>query len=174
MKTLYLLRHAKSSWADGTLADHERPLARRGEEATRALAGYVADAGIAPAVVLCSTAVRARQTLAGVSSWGGENVDVLYEEALYGATGDELLARLRRVPPATPTAMVVAHNPGLEDLTLSLVGAGDEDALASLHAKFPTGALATLLVPCPWQQLAPGQATLAAFVVPRDLDTGHA
>lgn len=173
MKVLYVLRHAKSSWSDGRLADHDRPLAPRGERATYALSRYIAEAGIGPALVLCSTAVRARQTLDRVVSALGD-VDVWHEDALYGASARELVKRLRRLPPTVPSVMIVGHNPGLEDLALELVGDGEESAVARLHAKFPTGALATMVVPDTWKALAPGGATLTAFVVPRDLPAGHA
>ena len=171
MKALYLLRHAKSSWADSRLADHDRPLAPRGKKATRALARHLADSGIRPALVLCSTAARARETLDGVVGSLGEDVDVWHEDDLYGASAGELLERLRRLPAAVPSVMVVGHNPGLEDLAVELIGDGhgDEHVLARLHAKFPTGALATLHLRCDWSGLAPGRATLTAFVVPKDL-----
>ena len=119
--------------------------------------------------MLCSTATRARETLAGVAPSLGDDVDVWFEDDLYGASDDELLDRLRRLPPAVPSVMVVGHNPGLGDLALRLIGGGDEPALVRLHAKFPTGALASLLVPGEWDELSPGSATLTAFVVPRDL-----
>ena len=169
MNALYLLRHAKSSWADSTLPDHERPLAPRGKKATHALARHIADAQIRPALVLCSTAARARETLDGVIGSFGDDVDVWHEDDLYGASSAELLSRLRRLPPTVPAVMLVGHNPGLEDLALELVGGGDPAAVARLHAKFPTGALATLLFASPWQELAPGAATLAGYVVPRNL-----
>jgi len=174
VKALYLLRHAKSSWANGSLTDHDRPLAPRGEKATRALARHIAEKRIAPALVLCSTAVRTRQTLDGIASALGEDVDVWHENALYGASAHELVKRLRKLPPTVPSAMIVGHNPGLEDLALELIGDGDAGALARLHAKFPTGALATLVVSDTWKALAPGTATLTAFIVPRDLPAGHA
>src|SRR4051812_9065087 len=126
VKALYLLRHAKSSWADDSLADHDRPLASRGKKATRVLARHLFDAGIRPALVLCSTAARARQTFEGVAASLGDDVDVWEEESLYGAGSSALLRRLRRLPPAVPSVMVVAHNPGLEDLAMDLIEGGDE------------------------------------------------
>ena len=173
MKVLYLLRHAKSSWSDGSLPDHDRPLGPRGKKATRALVRHLAGTGAEPALVLCSTALRARQTLDGVLPALGAEVDVWYEDSLYGASDDELLARLRKLPPAVPSAMVVGHNPGLADLAVELVGGGDEAALARLHTKFPAGALASLGGIESWQALGPGAASLTGFVVPRDLGTGQ-
>ena len=122
-----------------------------------------------PALVLCSTAARARETLDGVVRSLGDDVEVWHEGDLYGASAGELLDRLRRLPPAVPSVMVVGHNPGMEDLALDMAGGGDQRSLARLHAKFPTGALATLLIPGAWKSVAPGQATLTAYVIPRDL-----
>jgi len=176
VKALYLLRHAKSSWNESGLADHDRPLAPRGTKATHALAHYIAASHVEPALVLCSTATRARQTLDGVRQSFGADVDVWHEDALYGADASELLDRLRRLPPAVPSVMVVGHNPGLEDLALALAGGGRDGldngdaALAGLHRKFPTGALATFVIDGDWASLGPRETTLTAFVVPRDLE----
>jgi phosphohistidine phosphatase len=169
VKTLYLLRHAKSSWSDSGLSDHDRPLAKRGREATAALAAHMTSARIAPAVVLCSTATRAQETLGGVRRAFDDDVAVWSDAGLYGADGTELLAVLRELPATVPSAMVVGHNPGLQDLALTLAGRGDESALARLHGKFPTGALATLTLPATWAALAGGTAALHALVVPREL-----
>src|SRR5207248_2056438 len=98
VKALYLLRHAKSSWADSEVADHDRPLAPRGKKATRALARHFKEAQVRPALVLCSTAARARETLDGVVG-SLDDVDVWYESDLYGASAAELLDRLHRLPP---------------------------------------------------------------------------
>ena len=172
MKTLHLLRHAKSSWDHPELADHDRPLAPRGANAVQRMAAYLAGADVAPAVVLCSTALRARDTLDGVRASLGDAVEVRMEDELYGADARELLDRLRRLPPALPSAMVIGHNPTLQDLALDLAGRGDREALARLHQKFPTGALATLLIEGEWATLGAGTATLAALVVPRELSSG--
>jgi phosphohistidine phosphatase len=167
--TLYLLRHAKSSWSDSSLADHDRPLAPRGVDAVGRLATYIDEAGIRPAVVLCSSATRAQDTLDGVLPSLGADADVLTEDGLYGADSRQLVDRLRRLPPGCPSAMVIGHNPGLHDLAFDLAGAGDERQLARLHNKFPTGALAALGIADTWKSLSPGSATLTVLVVPRDL-----
>jgi phosphohistidine phosphatase len=149
--------------------DHDRPLAPRGKKATRVVARHCNEAQVRPALVLCSTAARTRETLAGVVASLGDEVDVWHEEDLYGASSEELLARLRRLPSTVPSVMIVGHNPGLEDLALELVGAGDQAAIAKLHAKFPTGALASLLISSEWNALGRGEATLTGYVLPRDL-----
>ena len=168
MKTLYLLRHAKSSWKDETLADRDRQLSGRGRKASTRMAEHMGDAGVAPALVLCSPALRTRDTLERVLPGLGGNPRVEIEEELYGAGAAELVARLNRVEESVAAVMLIGHNPGLELLALSLAATGER--LDELRAKFPTGALATLAVPGSWAELAPGGAELTAFVIPRELD----
>jgi phosphohistidine phosphatase len=163
VKHLFLLRHAKSSWDEAGLADRDRPLAPRGRRATKLMARHLRDEKISPSLVLCSPARRTRETLEAVDP-GGE---VKFEDALYGASETELLERLREVPDATDSVMLIGHNPAIHELALGLAGAGDRRAY--MERKFPTGALATLAVPDQWRELGPGSAELVAFVTPKDL-----
>jgi phosphohistidine phosphatase len=168
-RALYLLRHAKSSWDDSDLDDHDRPLAPRGARAAAKMARHLRSEGIQPALVLCSSARRARETLDLISPALGDAA-VWMEPELYGADAGDLLRRLRRLPSAVPSAMLIGHAPGLQVLALRLAGGGDVAALARLRAKMPTAALATLVLPpTDWARLDPGSAKLAGFVVPRDL-----
>ena len=170
MKTLFLLRHAKSSWDDATIPDHDRPLAARGERAVRLIASYIADAGVRPALVLCSSARRARDTLDAVAASLGDEATRTIEGDLYGAGADELLVRLRVVEAATASVLVVGHNPGLHDLAMDLSSDGEPHAMAQLRMKFPTGALARIdLGDIEWHELGRGGAYLASVVVPRNL-----
>jgi phosphohistidine phosphatase len=166
MPTLYLLRHAKSSWDDPTLSDHERPLAPRGRKDAKRIAKHLRRLGLEPELVLCSAATRTRETLELLRPAVAAS-EVVVEEELYGASSDELLARIRLVPDAVTSVMLIGHNPGLEQLALALASAGDE--LERLAAKFPTAALATLAVANGWSRLAPGDATLETYVVPKQL-----
>jgi len=166
---LYLLRHAKSSWDDPHLADHDRPLAPRGERAVGAMRKHLAALADGPDLVLCSSARRTKMTLAGVAAALPAGVDTRIEDQLYAASAIQLLARLHDVPDDVGAVMVIGHNPGLEELADLLVGSGDDAAREALAAKFPTGALATLGVTGPWAGLAPATARLEAFVVPRGL-----
>ena len=168
MRTLYLLRHAKSSWSDPALDDVDRPLAPRGERAAKRMAKELRRKQVRPELVLCSSSLRTRQTLAAIEpSLGGECV-VELEPRLYAASEAELLDRLRAVPEAVGSVMLIGHNPGLQDLALALASRGA--ALAELVAKFPTGALATLaLHSADWASLSPGDAELVDYVVPREL-----
>jgi phosphohistidine phosphatase len=163
---LYLLRHAKSSWADPTLADRERPLAARGRRDAKRIAKHLRRLGCEPELVLCSSAARTRETLELLRPAVG-TATVLFEEELYAASRDELLARLRRVPDAVASVLLIGHNPGLHQLALTLASAGDE--LERLEAKFPTAALATLAAATTWSRLAPADATLTAYVAPKQL-----
>ena len=164
--TLLLLRHAKSSWVDPTLPDHDRPLASRGRRDAKRIAKHLAGLEFEPELVLCSSAVRTRETLELVRPALG-NSKVLFEDGLYGASSDELLARIRVVPDAVGSVMLIGHNPGLEQLALLLASSGDE--LRRLETKFPTAALATLAVETTWSRLAPGDAILTAYIVPKQL-----
>jgi phosphohistidine phosphatase len=167
-RRVYLLRHAKSSWKESGLADHDRPLARRGRRAARAIGGHLRDQGVEPDLVLCSTARRARETLEGIEPALGRG-DVRVEPGLYGARPAVLLARLQEVPAGVRSVMLIGHNPGLRELALVLARHGS--SLEALEAKFPTGALATLAFRGPgWSALERGAAELIGFVRPRDLD----
>jgi phosphohistidine phosphatase len=168
--TLLLLRHAKSSWSDPALSDHDRPLAPRGERAAGLIAAHLRSEGIRPALVLCSSARRTRDTLAALRTSFDETTEIRIEDRLYGAGATAILALLRTVDPAVPSVLVVGHNPGLEDLAIALAGDGVEAAVRQLRTKFPTGALATLeLRNSGWPQLAFGDAFLLSVVLPKTL-----
>jgi len=167
MMLLYLLRHAKSSWDDAALADHDRPLAPRGRRAAKKMATHVHDTGVQPALVLCSSARRARDTLKRISAVLPKGTEVRIEDRLYGASDQDLLDRLREIRAEVPSVMLVGHNPGLEDLAILLAA---PESRTRLDAKFPTGALATLAIPgAGWKALEEGTADLVDFVVPKEL-----
>lgn len=161
-RILYLLRHAKSSWTNHQLDDHDRPLAKRGEDAASRLDDYVAATGIAPDLVLCSSARRTIMTLEGIADALPANTSVLIEAGLYGAPSSDLLGRLHEVRDDAASVMMIGHNPGLETLAALLIGGGDEDLRRRVAAKFPTGALANLACDEDWSDLAPADATLVA------------
>jgi phosphohistidine phosphatase len=164
MKRVYLLRHAKSSWRHPELADHPRPLAGRGKRAAKAIAKHLRAQQPAPELVLCSSARRARETLKRVEpALGGGPVRV--EGELYGASGRELLARLRCLPDDVGSVLVIGHNPGMQELALELAGPAPE-----LAGKFPTAALATLVFHgSTWGELGPEATELVELTRPRDL-----
>jgi phosphohistidine phosphatase len=170
MKRLYLLRHAKSSWDDPDLDDRDRPLAPRGRRASKAIAGHVRSEGIAPELVLCSSATRARETLERIEDdLGGSQVSI--EDSLYGASAATLLGRLRNVQDEIGSVMLIGHQPAIQQLALELAGRGTD--LERLRRKFPTAALATLEFAGTWSRLGHGDAALIAYVKPRELARQH-
>ena len=163
MKRLYVLRHAKSSWKDGRLADHDRPLSGRGRRNADAMGRHMRDVGAEPELVLCSSSRRTRETLARIDPALGRAA-VKVERQLYAAGADAIIARLRRVPERIGSVLVIGHNPGMEDVVVALTGTTPGE-------KFPTGALATLELEIgDWRALDPGCGRLAAFTRPRALD----
>src|SRR5215216_1280624 len=122
---LFLLRHAKSSHDETGLPDHDRPLAPRGRRAASAIGHHMRERGLTPALVLCSSATRARQTLDGVADGIG-SPEVRVESELYDASSDGLQQRLRRIADDVPSAMLIGHNPAIERLALDLAARGPE------------------------------------------------
>jgi phosphohistidine phosphatase len=160
MPTLYLVRHAKSSWDDPTLADHDRPLAPRGLRNAATLAARLRAGNVVPELVLCSTAQRARETLAALLRVFAGETEILVESALYGSSEAELLARLHAVPETIGSVMIVAHNPGLEDLASRLGGVAAPERL-------PTAALVELSTGGPWATLGKRPCRVLSSTVPR-------
>jgi phosphohistidine phosphatase len=171
VKTLLLLRHAKSAWSDPRLDDHDRPLNGRGERAAKAMADHIAREGPRPDLILCSTAMRTRQTLAPlVKRLGGPVPPISLENGLYLASEEVLLAHIRAVANGVPTVLLIGHNDGIGQLAADLAGSGPSEPLAALREKYPTGALAVLHLPDgPWSDLTVGSGKLLDFVRPRDL-----
>jgi phosphohistidine phosphatase len=164
---LWLLRHAKSSWDDPELADHDRPLAPRGELSAARMRSYLEGHPIGPSLVLCSSARRARETLAGVLPSLGVDLEVRIEPALYTFDSAVLMERLRAVPPDRPT-LLVGHNPAMQDLASTLATSGER--LGDLTAKLPTGALVEIELPVDLPAtLDSHDGVLTRFVVPREL-----
>ena len=168
MKRIYLLRHAESSWKDTGLPDHDRPLAGRGRRAAKAIARHLRDRGIEPQLVLCSSALRARETLDRIEPALGSPT-VVVDRDFYAAGAPALLDRLRRVPDTVESVMLIGHNPGLQELALDL--ARPSPPAHDLAAKYPTGAVATLEVSASaWHELDRDTAELVELVRPRDLE----
>ncbi|MER6331660.1 histidine phosphatase family protein [Streptomyces sp. NPDC001034] len=167
LRRLVVLRHAKSARPEG-VPDSRRPLAPRGLRDAPAAGRALAEADLLPDLALCSTAVRARQTWQLASAEWGTPPPVRYEPRLYGADVPALLDVVRETPPEVETLLLVGHNPGLEDLLLTLAGDGLDDTLERLRTKFPTSAVAVLAWRgTGWPALAPGVALLTSFTVPR-------
>ncbi|GAB5470818.1 MAG: histidine phosphatase family protein [Rhodospirillales bacterium] len=174
---LLLLRHAKSSWRDPSLADHDRPLNRRGRRAAVRMGEYLQEEGLLPDLVLCSTATRTRATweLASRSLLGGAPAHLL-DRRLYHASPNDLLRVIADTAANARRLLVIGHNPGLEQLALRLAGpTSDPACVADLQQKYPTAALA--LFSCAastWAELSEETCRLVRFVVPAKLSPAPA
>lgn len=168
MKTLHLLRHAKSSWTEPGLADHDRPLNGRGRRAAVAVAQHLVDANILPDLVLCSTALRTRQTLDLILP-AIKPPKIVLDRQLYDAGFERLLDYLRGLPDEAESILLIGHNPGVHALALMLAHPQSAARLPSHDDKFPTAALASFHIAGRWPKLRPHRAAVMAFVTPRGL-----
>ncbi len=170
MKTLYLLRHAKSSWDEPSLADRDRPLAPRGCRAATLIGQHLARFDARPELVLCSPARRSAETLERLLEALGPTAAPRVEtrEELYLGGQRTLLDAVRELPTDTSRVLLIAHNPDLHELAVSLSGSGEPGPLAALKERFPTGALAVLGL-SDWAEANAGVGRLKEFVRPRDL-----
>jgi phosphohistidine phosphatase len=168
MRRLILLRHAKSDWPDG-VADPDRPLAPRGQEAAPKMAAYLAAQGLLPDRVLVSPARRTQETWALVAESVPARAETVPE--IYEAPPERILAAIRRAPEEAGTLLVVGHNPGIGELAAALVGEGPRKLRARAAGEFPTAAFAVIdFEGESWAALEPGTGRLERFVRPRDID----
>jgi phosphohistidine phosphatase len=171
MRTLYLLRHAKSDRGDPELSDIDRPLAPRGRRDAPAMAAYMREQDYRPDLILCSPAARTRETLALLQPVLGPDIRVEYDRKLYLGSPDLLLRRLRDVEEAVGGVLLIGHNPGLERLADALAPRGEKRALARMREKFPTCALAVIHLHIDrWEQADLGAGALTDFMVPAGLE----
>lgn len=172
MPMLHLLRHAKSSWKED-VGDRERPLNKRGREAAR-LVGQHLPGTIGPVdLVLCSSAVRARQTLELALAQVPAPVPCLFEEGLYLADCHKLIARLRQLDEGVGNVLLVGHNPGLHELAVALAEPDTSCSRALASGKFPTGARASFEIGTRWSGLGAVRHRLVDYVTAASLPGGR-
>ena len=170
MKTLLLLRHAKSSWDDPSLKDYDRPLALRGERAAPVMGAYMHEEDLIPDVVLCSPALRARQTWDAVESVLDMDIPIQFLDELYHATATMTHRMIQRISPNVETVLLVGHNPGFADVARWLVSEGDPEERERMRQKFPTAGLAVIdFDVASWDDVDEGSGTLRLFIRPKDL-----
>jgi phosphohistidine phosphatase len=170
MLTLALLRHAKSSWSNPALQDRERPLAARGLSDAPLMGKALAERGIDPELVLCSSSRRTRDTLGLVLPELRVEPKVVYEDALYHASPEEMLEMLRGVQLGANRVMLVGHNPEIHAFARDLVGAGPKHFRDRLSAKYPTAGLAVInFANGLWKSVTVNSGTLNLFLSPKDL-----
>ena len=171
MKTLVLMRHAKSAWENAELPDSERPLSPRGQKAAPLMGKKLKTAGYRPDVVLCSTAKRARETLDLMADSLPKKARIEHVKALYMAVPREMVDLVAKVPDSAETVMLVGHNPGMGSLAGWLAGEGDSETLSKIRRKVPTAGIAVITFDVAhWSEVVGESGTLAAFLRPRDGD----
>ncbi len=171
MKTLVLMRHAKSAWDNADLPDIDRPLSARGQKTAPAMGERLKRAGYRPDVILCSTARRARETLDLIAGDLPKKAKVEHLKELYMAVPREMLNVITKVPDGAETVMLIGHNPGIGSLASWLAGEGDSELLAKIRRKFPTAGVAVITFDVPrWADVTGEGGTLTAFLRPRDGD----
>ena len=169
MRTLYVLRHAKSDWGDESLRDFDRPLNGRGWKAAKAIGREMRERGLTPDLVLLSPSARTTETLARVEEGFGANFEKVEERSIYLAETETLIELVRSAPAESNHLMVVGHNPGMHELVLVLAN-GPPDLREQAASKFPTGALAEISFDVSdWSDVAPGSGCIRSFLKPREL-----
>src|SRR6476620_111076 len=162
MRTLYLLRHAKSSWKDLSQADFERPLANRGRKACEIVARLIQDRGLEFDLLLCSTAIRARETIDLVTKYAKLRTELRFDERIYEAAVPELLEIISQLENDRKEVLLVGHNPGFEDLLYLFSG---------VDQRFPTASLAKIkLKVSKWSDSLDKKASVDWIARPKELD----
>lgn len=175
MKTLTVLRHAKSGWDEPAARDFDRIVNDRGKRAAKTIGEYARTQGLKFDMIVASPAARVVDTLdIFQTAMGNENLEPKWDRRIYLASSASLLDVLRDIPDSATDVLMVGHNPGLEDLLLELVpDSKDEPLRAVPEEKFPTAALARLELPISkWADVAVRSAHITHMVRPRDLDPG--
>ena len=163
------MRHAKSSWEEAALDDHDRPLLERGRDAARAVGRAVRAKLGELDVVVCSSAVRALQTWDALESTAETGLEPEIDGDVYHASGPELLERVRRLPEGAGTALMIGHNPGFVDVIAELVSETRGRAARRMRRGLLTSSLAVIdLDTARWTEVAPGDGTLRMLLRPKD------
>ena len=171
MKTLTLLRHAKSGWDDPVTRDFDRPLNAKGKRAAQTVGRHLRDLGLEFDYVVASPAIRVGETLDAVVAGYGRKLAPVWERRIYLASAATLLDVIHELPAGADRVLLVGHNPGLEDLVLMLVPEAADGLRGLVEEKYPTATLAELTLAVDgWDGAAAGAAALTRYIRPRDLD----
>jgi phosphohistidine phosphatase len=168
MHQLILLRHAKAARGTSEVADHDRPLTAEGRQTAAAMGRRMRGIGLAPDVVLVSSALRTQETLDALEPWEDRpNIEIM--PSLYMAAQAQIRDIVRALPETVRSALVVGHNPGLHELAQLLAGNPATPEHARLAENYPTAALTEFLVSTPWHRLNATGTALTRFIQPDDL-----
>src|SRR4026207_2004659 len=160
MRTLYLLRHAKSSWKDASLPDFDSPLKGRGQDAAKQMGEFLASQKVSISTLISSPSVRTRETIEILLRHARLQVEPLFDQRIYEASLATLLQVVSEISSDHKTAMLVGHNPGMEELLAFLTH-------ETRH--MPTCALARISLDVSWKEVGRGVGKLEWFVTPKDL-----
>lgn len=161
MKTLYLLRHAKSSWNDSSLRDFDRPLNDRGRSDAPLIGNHLASEKLSDPLLICSPALRTRETAELVLSNANLHVEPRFDDRIYEASLRDLLQVVSEIDDEKQTSILIGHNPGFEELLAFLTGE---------TRPMPTCALAKIVFDVvSWIDLKANDGTLESFVTPKEL-----
>jgi phosphohistidine phosphatase len=161
MKSLLLLRHAKSDWAQPGVVDFARPLNKRGAKAAPVIGRFARKRRLRPDLILCSPAERTRQTAALVVEAAGFHLDLRFDERIYEASWSRLLEMVQQLEDSVSLALIIGHNPGMEDLLLNLAG---------VNRHMPTAAFTRInLTVENWSEVVPGTGQMEWLVKPKEL-----
>ena len=168
MKTVLILRHAKSDWSDMSLSDFDRPLAKRGRRDAPRMGHALADFKVVPDQILSSPARRAKQTAELVAEACGYRKSIQWHDSFYGGGSQDLVEALKTLPDRTERPMLIGHNPTMEETVASLLVGYDALWHHTFAIRMPTAALVCLDLPVAvWSDLEPGEAILRWFMIPR-------
>lgn len=160
MKTIYVLRHAKSSWDAADLADIDRPLNDRGENVAPFIGEFMRSNGFEPEIIVSSPAMRARETARLVKEAAHSSAEVMYDERIYEASARTLQLVVTSIADRFESAMLVGHNPGMEALVRLLTGKSEQ---------MPTAALAVIDLDIQrWTEVDSGLGQLRRIVRPKE------
>ena len=159
MKTLFLMRHAKSSWEDKSLSDFERPLNERGRRTVPFMGELMRQRGLSPASIMSSPAVRAAETAMAVKNAAMFDAEIVFDPGIYEASPNDLRKVVLEMDEGVETAMIVGHNPGLEGFIYYLTGGMEP---------MPTAALAVIELDTKWSEIEEGAGRLATVIRPKD------
>jgi phosphohistidine phosphatase len=175
MKTLYLLRHAKAERDAPSGEDFDRPLAPRGRGDASEMGIKMAAKGYFPELILASPSARTIQTIEHLTATWAKRREVQADKRLYLASASRMIELVKIFGHAAGSVMIVAHNPGLEELALQLSNRVPSEPFRRMQKKFPTCALAVFEVSVDvWGRLTPDLCRLSAYYTPKDLADGTA
>jgi len=168
MKTVLILRHAKSDWSDPNKTDFDRPLAKRGRKDAPRIGQVLVDFKCVPDKILASPAQRAKQTIEIVAKACGYKKSIEWQDSFYGGHSDTLIGALQRLPDTVERTMLVGHNPTMEETVATLLMGYEAKWDQNFAIRMPTAGLVCLdLQVMDWAELEPGDAILRWFLIPR-------